>query len=217
MMRICSLFWIELFDEFAKTLSVELAFESEKGVKKAAKKKGRKGKKTEPEPVIQKTEGEEEEAPPFKLPSISVPLESVNAVRLDPIQIEPIDLQFIENERDVIKLICESITAFTNQRITAMHNECIKGELVNLIDRTGTTDDGNADAESEKPKKAKKKPAKVAKPGLGNLIIDPKKPDLVHVLPVWTPPSPRSHAAMLYVYFRKVFHFSFCPIFFLVI
>lgn len=177
-------------------------------VKKGAKKgkKGTKGKKPEPEPP--KPEGGEDEAPPFKLPSITVPLESVNAIRLDAIQIEPIDLTFIENERDIIKLICESITAFTNQRITAMHNECLKGEINKLIDNLGKADEENADAESEKPKKAKKKTGKAAKPRLGNLIIDPRKPDLVHVLPIWTPPTPRSHAAMLYVYFRKVLDFD---------
>lgn len=168
------------------------------------KKKGKKENKNknEPPPVENQPEDGDgvEEAPPFKLSATTVPLESVNIVRLDPVQLEPIDLKFIENERDMIKLICESITAFTNQRIDSMHNECIKNEMVNFIENMGKTDqDGNED-ESKK----KKKPVKVVKPRLGNLIPDPNDSNLIHVLPIWTPPTPRAHASLLYLYFRKV-------------
>lgn len=188
-------------------------------------KKGKKGKKkdkkeNDPPPPEEKPEGAEGEGefegpPVIKLPAISVPLNTLNTKKLDPIQIEPIDLQFIDNEKDIVKLICESITTFTNQRIAAMHNECIKDELVKVIERMDEKEEEEEAAEAEKIvekkpeeeiKEKKKKKTKAAKPKsrIGNIALDPKKRDMAYVCPVWTPPTPRAHAAFLYVYFRKV-------------
>lgn len=212
-------------------MSDELPFES--GAVKKTKKDGKKGKKKKeeaapPPPPEEKPEGEEGEIefegpPVIKLPVISVNLNTLSTKKLDPIQIEPIDLQFIDNEKDIIKLICESITAFTNQRIVTMHNECIKGELVNLIDRMEEADKEEQEAaaegadgakkddkkkpdEAEQPAKKKKaKPPPKKKSKIGNISLDPKKADMAYISPIWTPPTPRANAAILYVYFRKVF------------
>lgn len=192
-------------------MTEELSFEQKK-VKKGAK--GKKGKKKE-EPVIVPVEGEEAEKPPFKLPATTVPLDTINVVRFDPVQIEPIDLKFIENEKDVIGLISESIIGFTNQRIVDMHNECLKAELDTLIadmDKEKDDEDENAEAkpgkkkgDTEQPEKKKKKKAKAKKSGgpVGNISFNPKQQGIAFIGPIWTPPTPRAHAAMLYVYFRK--------------
>lgn len=171
-------------------------------MKKVKKKAGKKKRKKKEEAVVEPPEGEEEK-PPFKLPAKTVPLDTINVKRFDPVQIEPIDLKFIENERDIIGLVNESIIGFTNQRIVNMHNECIKCELDTLI---ADLDKDDEDENTEKPKKKKKKSAVKSGGRIGNISLNPKQRDLAFIGPIWTPPTPRAHAAMLYVYFRKVTH-----------
>lgn len=182
----------EVFSDFARSLRLELDFEKPKS--KATKKKSKQKKKKEVEETP-----EEEEIPPFKLSALSVSVEELQKIKADPIQIEPIDLKFIDSENDVIKLVCESITAFTEKSIVKIHNECIKGALVELID-------GTKDEDVENAKHGKKKGGKAAgkSTARGEIIYHPKDKEIAYVCPVWTPPTPRAHASILYLYFRRV-------------
>lgn len=204
---------LEIFGEFAKSLRAEVEFETKKGKKrKKGKKGGKKKKEIKVEEVI--PEEGEQETPPFKLPALPVPAKDLKRVKADPIQIEPIDLQFIESDPDVIKLVSESIMVFTEQRITKMHNKCIKEALVELIEGTKPEEEeeGEGKEKEGKPikKKKKKVDAKVSKSlAKGEVIFDPKDKDTAYMCPVWTPPTPRSHASILYLYFRKVIEIIF--------
>ena len=187
-------------------MRAEAEFEKVKEKKAKKTRKGRKPDKSKKEEEVTVVEGEPE-APPFKLPALPVPLKDLKRAKADPIQIEPIDLQFIESDQDIIKLIGESITAYTEQSITQLHNKCIKEALVKLIE-DAKPEEGEED---EKPKKSKKPAPKASKSSArGEFIYDPKDKESAYVCPVWTPPTPRSHASILYLYFRRVwFNHSF--------
>lgn len=191
-----------------KSLRAEVEFETRKDKKGKKGKKGGKGKKMKEKKVeeVIPEEGEQEK-PPFKLPALPVPAKDLKRVKADPIQIEPIDLQFIESDPDVIKLISESIMVFTEQRITKMHNKCIKEALVELIEGTKPEEEEEEVQEKEeKPVKKKKKVVSKAPKSLakGEVLFDPNDKDTAYLCPVWTPPTPRSHASILYLYFRRV-------------
>lgn len=203
----------EIFSEFTKTLRDQIEFEKNKGAKKKKKGKGKgKPKKKaieEEKPDIGEAnegdeEGKEKEIPPFKLPPIPVPLKELMRQKADPIQIEPIDLQFIESDKDIIKLVSESIMTYTEQCITKMHNQCIKEALAELIDSTEVEKEGE---DKEKLKNKKKKKGKPKSTARGEVIFDPNDKEIGYVCPVWSAPSPRSHASILYLYFRRVFIF----------
>lgn len=171
-------------------LREEAAFEqmtTKKGKKKDAKKTKKKAKE-EPVAPPPLEEGEEPEAPPFKLPLLAVPLAGLKKEKKTPIQIEPIDLQFIESDSDIIKLLSESIKSFTEQSIIDMYNSCIEDALVEIIDQN----------KREKKKSAAKSTTR------GEILMNPKEKDTAYVCPVWSPPSPRSHASILFLYFRRV-------------
>lgn len=203
-----------MFAEFAKSIREEAQFEKVKDKKGKGKKGTKTKKKKEVEEVKVEVEGEQE-ATPFKLPVLGVPLKDLKRIKADPIQIEPIDLQFIESDQDIIKLLSESITVFTEQRITEIHNKCIKEALVEIIENTKPEEEEEEEGagekqgeiDSQKPKKKKKKAApKAAKSNAkGEVIFDPKDADTAYLCPIWTPPTPRSHASILYLYFRRVF------------
>lgn len=195
-----------MFADFAKSLRTEAQFEKVKEKKGKKIQKGRKPDKSKKGEEIPVVEGEPE-TPPFQLPVLAVPLKDLKRAKADPIQIEPIDLQFIESDQDIINLIGESMTAYTEQRITQLHNKCIKEALDKLIEDT-KPEEGE---EEEKPKKNKKVVSKASKSAAkGEFIYDPKDKDTAYVCPVWTPPTPRSHASIIYLYFRRVwFNHSF--------
>lgn len=207
----------EIFSEFTKTLRDQIEFEKNKGSKKKKKGKGKQKKKAvveeKPKGAEQNDENEEEkekEIPPFKLPPIPVSLKELMKQKADPIQIEPIDLQFIESDKDIIKLVSESIMAYTEQCITKMHNQCIKEALAELIDSTEVEKDEEEEGEDkEKSKKKKKKKSKPKSTARGEVIFDPNDKEIGYVCPVWSAPSPRSHASILYLYFRRVFIYIF--------
>lgn len=182
----------EVFAEFARSLRVELEFGKSKD--KGTKRKPQKKKLKEVEKIDQ-----DEENPPFKLPALKVALSDLRKEKADPIQIEPIDLQFIESENDVIKLVYESITAFTEESIVKIHNKCIRESLIDLIHTTKTDETENVSSKKKEKKGVTKSTAH------GDIIYDPKDDKIAYVSPVWTPPTPRSHASILYLYFRKVF------------
>lgn len=140
--------------------------------------------------------------PPFKLPVFPVPLKDLQKEKANPIRIEPIDLQFIESDADVIKLVCESIIAYTEHCIFSMHDKCIKEALGELITNMNNNDEETAEEPKKKKKKKTKGPVSTAR---GEVIFDPKDKTTAYVCPVWTPPTPRSHSAFLFLYFRRVF------------
>lgn len=181
-------------------MRAEAKFEKTKEKKGKKTGKGRKSDKSKKAAEVEAVEGEQE-SPPFKLPVLPVPLKDLKRAKGDPIQIEPIDLQFIESDQDIIKLIGESITAYTEQTITKLHNKCIKEALVKLIEDTKPEEV----EEEEKPKKSKKSAPKASKSSArGEFIYNPKDKESAYVCPVWTPPTPRAHASILYLYFRRV-------------
>lgn len=211
----------EIFSDFTKSLRDEIEFEKNKKTvsKKKKKGKGKKKKTTEKvkTEVIDEHEEHDKEIPPFKLPAIPVPLVELMREKADPIQIEPIDLKFIESDKDVIKLVCESITVFTEQCITKMHNQCIKEALAEVIDGTKVEDEEEEEGEKKEGEKKekdttkkpikKKKKTKPKSTARGEVVFDPNNKGIGYVCPVWTAPTPRSHASILYLYFRRVFLF----------
>lgn len=206
--------FVGVFEEFAKSLRTEAEFEKVKPKKGKGKKGKKKANKKKAEEIkVDEPEGEQE-APPFTLDVLGVPLVDLKRVKGDPIQIEPIDLQFIESDTDIIKLISESITVYTEQRITKIHNKCIKEALVELIENTKPEEEEEEEGKKEDDKKKQKKKKKtIPKPSKstarGEVIFDPKNKETAYVCPVWTPPTARSHASILYLYFRRVFLYNF--------
>lgn len=186
--------YIEVFSEFARSLRVELEFEKRNTKSNKQKNKPKPKKKKEVEEIK-----EEKATPLFKLSALPVSIDDLQKPKADPIQIEPVDLQFIESEKDVIKLVSESITAFTEKNIVELHNDCIRKTLIELIDGTKTE-------EIENVKKDKVKGAKTSakSKSRGDIIYDPKDKKTAYICPVWTPPTQRSHASFLYLYFRRV-------------
>lgn len=188
-------------------MRVELDFGKSKTKAKPAKAKKAGKKQTKQDKKKDEKEENETENQPFLLPVLPVSISDLQREKADPIQIEPIDLQFIESENDVIKMVCESITTFTEQNIVKIHNECIRGALVGLIDSSKSENVENVENGIKHPKKtlkAKRKPTARA-----DIIYDPKDKNKAYVCPVWTPPTPRSHASVLFLYFRRVFSNTF--------
>lgn len=181
-------------------MRVELDFG--KSTAKAKATKAAKAGKKQTKQEKKKEEKEENENQPFQLPLLPVSIADLQREKADPIQIEPIDLQFIESENDVIKMVCESITTFTEQNIVKIHNECIRGALVGLIDSSKSENVENVENEIKQPKKTLK--AKRKSTARADIIYDPKDKNKAYVCPVWTPPTPRSHASFLFLYFRRV-------------
>lgn len=182
----------------------ELNFEVEAREKKAAKQalKAKKGRSKSPkvEPKVEE-EDDEENVSQFKMDALAIPSENLVRETPNPISIEPIDLQFIEYDQDIIKLMSQSIIDFTVNRVVEMHNECIKGELINLFVQTKRDVEGRR--KTEKLSK-KKREALEQKNKPRDFLVDLNNPSVSYLPPVWTPPTPRSHAMILFLYFRRV-------------